>query len=242
MFPPQSRGGNIRGESVTGPRGYFLRPAVSQLGVGISSARRNSPGMSEKAFHQLNGRAMIRVTPLCPWFLAHHVKHFAMQLLTRTGRWMRRRRWQRTGNLRRAAMNEFTNWKLRHPSCPHVSSLTSSLPAAVWDLGRLEPFFYLPSVRSLLYADRLDTSCLHVEYEFNFGEVLLIDGWGDAINPFTFLSMSLHRAKDDTARSSLLPPHSDGCQHMAWPQSTQVWVTQSPLLFSASHLIFSFSS
>lgn len=127
MFPPQSRGGNIRGESVTGPRGYFLRPAVSQLGVGISSARRNSPGMSEKAFHQLNGRAMIRVTPLCPWFLAHHVKHFAMQLLTRTGRW-RRRRWQRTGNLRRAAMNEFTNWKLRHPSCPPPTSRLSPPP------------------------------------------------------------------------------------------------------------------
>lgn len=149
-------------------------------------------------------------------------------------------------------MNELTNSKVRQPPSLlffplQCSSLCLSPPPPPPLPGCLlgspltqTVLFYHPFVSSLSCID-----ILYVAHEKNKNSVtvsinvkyliytllssFLMHSHQGASNlaSIKFSVLSSCRAKDHAARPSVLPPHSDRCQHVARPSSTQVCLLQN---------------
>ena len=120
------------------------------------------------------------------------------------------------------------------------------LPCCLLGSPLTQPVLLSPSVWSLLRRQIIRAVCLHVTHVLNLISLSIYfkpltctgyQGWCKIFCFFIFLFdshyfpnhasiylvfMSSYRAEDHAARPSVLSPHSDRCQHVAWPQSTEV--------------------
>ena len=119
-------------------------------------------------------------------------------------------------------------------------------PAAFWDLHWLSQSFYLHlcdlSLMQTDYTHSLsacDTCLNSISLSIYFKPLTCTwyQGWSKIFYFLMYLFdshhfpnraliylvfMSSYRAEDHATRPSVLSPHSDRCQHVAWPQSTEV--------------------